>query len=64
MSGYKTHDPKRQATSVNFRRGVKDGAADRQRARNKPPIPEIGPDVDLEWSYMYREGYAKGRADV
>ena len=64
MSGFKTHDPKRQATSPNFRQGVKDGANDRQRAQQKPPVPEIGLDPDLDWSYMYREGYAKGRADV
>lgn len=64
MTGFKAHDPARQATSEAFQEGVRDGANDRQRAAMNPPIPELGHDPYMEWSFMYREGYAKGRSDV
>lgn len=61
---YKTHKPARQATSAYFQQGVIDGAEDRERAEQEPPIPEAGMSEYMEHSLMYRQGYMKGRANV
>lgn len=60
MTTYKTHDPARQATSLYFQQGLKDGVDDSYRSSCCPPIPPLGPDPDCSWSWLYMAGYERG----
>jgi len=57
MTGYKTHDPARQATSPRFADGREDGLQDAITASQCPPGYPMGYRPEYAFSSMYRAGY-------
>ena len=57
-TGYKSHDPARQATSQTYQWGHADGVADRERADKG--WEQVGPDMDYARGWMYSQGYIDG----
>jgi hypothetical protein len=55
--GYRSDDPRYQATSPKYAEGAEHGRRDCGLVAQCPSVPPLGPDSGSEWSAMYRAGY-------